>query len=85
MTEATKEALRDLVNRHGYKLRKRGAEYHLIDGAGELHMSGTLEALARYFDLLETAKATRQRIQFSTTCGMPLYSFDPATGETATP
>jgi ParB-like chromosome segregation protein Spo0J len=32
-------------------------------------------------DLIETAKATRRSIQFSTECGTPLHSFDSATGK----
>jgi hypothetical protein len=73
----TKEAVRELVARHGYKLRRRGADYRVIDSDGEC-MGGTLEGIAEWLDMIETAKANGERIQIYSACGTPQYSFDPA-------
>jgi 4-aminobutyrate aminotransferase-like enzyme len=62
MTEPTKEAVRALLERHGYKLRKRGDEYQWVDAVlGEVRGGGTLAGIAWTFDLIEKEKLARRR------------------------
>jgi hypothetical protein len=64
----TERELKERAKRLGYKLKRRGTEYSLVDdeGAGP---SGTIEGIARWLDVIEHKLA----VQFSTACGMPLW------------
>lgn len=67
----TERELKERAKRLGYKLKRRGTEYSLVDdeGAGP---SGTIEGIARWLDVIEHKLA----VQFSTACGMPLFKIN---------
>jgi hypothetical protein len=54
-TPVTVEAVRDLAKRYGYSLRKRGAEYHLVNGALIMGF-GSLEDIVEHFDWVEAER-----------------------------
>jgi hypothetical protein len=63
--------LKERAARLGYKLRRRGTEYNLVDyyGAG---FGGAIESVIYWLDVIEN----KTPVQVSTACGMPLYEIN---------
>jgi hypothetical protein len=69
--------LRERAARHGYKLRRRGTEYHFTSDDGSGFGAATFEGAAEWF---ETVIVQKTPMQISSASGIPLFKInDPET------
>jgi hypothetical protein len=73
MANDTERALRARAKRLGYRIRRRGNHYRLIDDAeGEEIGSQDITAINWYLAVIEH----KLPVQFSTACGIPLWTIN---------
>ncbi|MBR0697741.1 hypothetical protein [Bradyrhizobium lablabi] len=72
--------LKERAKRLGYKLKRRGTTYSLIDNKGE-GPSGTIDGIVWWLNVIEHEIAA----QVSTACGMPLYTINDQAPKPAEP
>jgi hypothetical protein len=77
MANDTEHAVRERAKRLGYRLRRRGNDYRLIDAAGGAELGGQdINSMIWWLDVIEY----KLPVQFSTACGIPLWKMN--AGET---
>jgi hypothetical protein len=70
-TNDTERAVRERAKRLGYRLRRRGNDYRLIDAAGGAAFGGQeIQSMIWWLDVIES----KRPVQFSTACGIPLWT-----------
>jgi hypothetical protein len=69
MANETERTLRERGKRLGYRLRRRGNDYRLIDDAEDAEISAQdINSINWLLDVIEH----KAPLQFSTACGIPL-------------
>jgi hypothetical protein len=64
--------MRERAARQGYKLRRRGTEYHFTDEDGTGFGCGDIDGAIWWLDVIEN----KTPVQISTPCGLPMFKIN---------